>query len=167
VNPRLAGGMGRLGRREVVDVAERRAPDRRLDGLLHVRKQRLSRFERERNEARQAWRAARRELAALKLRWRRTRDQAQQGWQAARAAFSEMTITSGEFKKARAIYERTKKEASGLRVEWNQSRQVCRGAGAAFFASRLVVLQAHMQQEKLSILRDEVRAREAALNAEA
>lgn len=154
-------------RREVVDVAERRPPDRRLDQLLHVRKQRLSRFERERNEARLAWRARRSDLNTVKLRWRRARDEAQAQWLAARAAFSEMTITSGEFKKAKAVYERMKKLASQLRVEWQEVRQRCRAAGVSFFAARLIVLQANKQQEKLGMLRDELRAEEAARNAEA
>lgn len=152
----------RGARREPVDVAERRVPDRRLDQLLHVRRQRLNRFERERNEARQAWRARRRELGALKARWRRARDEALAEWQAARAAFSDMTITSGEFKKAKAVYERMKQAASQLRVDWQEARLGCRGAGAAFFAARLAVLEAQRQQEKLGVLRDELRAQEAA-----
>ena len=53
------GGLGRRSKREVVDVAEPKVPDKRLDQLLHVRKQRLGRLERERNEARQLWRARR------------------------------------------------------------------------------------------------------------
>ncbi|MET1358175.1 hypothetical protein, partial [Staphylococcus aureus] len=80
--------------------------------LLHVRKARLGRLERERDEARLRWRERRQALSAMKLRWRRTRDEAQAEWQAARAAFTAMTITSGEFKKARAVYERMKKSAA-------------------------------------------------------
>jgi len=151
----------RPGLREVADVPEARPPDRRLDQLMHVRKQRLSRFERERNEAREDWRARRRDLAALKRRWCGARDAAQAQWQAARAAFSDMVITSGEFKKAKAVYERMKREASQLRVTWQEKRQACRAAGAVFFAARLVVLQAQRQQEKLGMLRDAVRAEEA------
>lgn len=156
----------RPARREVVDVAEPRAPDRRLDQLLQVRRQRLSRLERERHEARLAWRARRRDLGSLKQRWRSARDAAQSQWQSARAAFYAMTITSGEFKKAKAIYERLKKQASQMRVEWHEVRQACRAAGARFFAARLVVLEANRQQEKLGILRDELRAQEAGRNEE-
>jgi hypothetical protein len=167
MNQLTAGPGGRVARREVVDVPERRPPDRRLDQLLHVRKQRLSRFERERNEARQAWRKRRADLCSLKLRWRRARDEAQDQWKAARASFSNMTITSGEFKKAKAVYERMKQQASQLRVQWQEERQACRSAGTVFFAARVVVLQANRQQEKLGFLRDEVRAQEALRNGEA
>lgn len=151
----------RTARREVADVPEPRPPDRRLDQLLHVRKQRLRRFERERNEARQAWRAERSDLAACKERWRHARDEAHAQWQAARTAFSQMTITSGDFKKAKAVYARMKQAASQLRVEWQECRQACRIAGAAFFAARQVVLEANRQQEKLGLLRDALLAERA------
>lgn len=167
MSPRTTGFGAAPARREVVDVPERRPPDRRLDQLLHVRKQRLSRFERERNEARQAWRAQRRALSTLKQRWRSAHRDAHEQWRASRAAYAAMTITSGEFKKAKAVYERMKKEASQLRVDWQEQRAACRVAGSAYFAARLVVLQANRQQEKLGMLRDEVRAQEAARNAEA
>ncbi|MPS30339.1 MAG: hypothetical protein E2576_02575 [Alcaligenaceae bacterium] len=168
---RADAGLGRHGRRgarrEVADLPEPRAPDRRLDQLLHVRKQRLGRLERERNEARQAWREQRHGQRALKQRWRDAREQAQAQWMAARAAFSGMSITSGEFRKARAVYERMKKEASQLRVDCQQALQACRAAGTDFFEARRRVMQADRQQEKLGVLRDELRAAEAARNVEA
>lgn len=168
MSARMAAGFGaRPARREVVDVPERRPPDRRLDQLLHVRKQRLTRLERERNEARNEWRTRRRALNGLKRRWREAREQAQLQWQSARASFSEMSITSGDFRKAKAVYERMKKEASQLRIDCQEALRVCRLAGAGFFAARREVMQANKQQEKLSVLRDEIRAIEAARNAEA
>lgn len=164
---RAASGFGmRRARREVVDVAERHAPDRRLDQLLHVRKQRQGRLDRERNDARRAWRDRRCAAHALKRRWREARELAQTQWAAARAAFSEMRITSGEFRKARAVYERMKKEAAQLRVDSQQALRACRAAGAAFFEARRQAMQADRQQEKLGVLRDELRAAEAATSAE-
>ena len=169
MNARVHAGRGPRGsrkRREVIDVIEPRAPDRRLDQLLHVRKQRLGRLERERNEARQAWRDRRHGMRALKRRWLEAREQAQSQWMEARAAFSGMTITSGEFRKARAVYERMKKEASQLRVDCQQTLQACRAAGVDFFDARRRVMEADRQQEKLGVLRDELRAIEVARNAE-
>lgn len=164
---RATPGFGtRRGRREVVDVAERRAPDRRLDQLLHVRKQRLGRLERERNETRLAWRDRRRDANGLKGRWREAREQTQVQWAAARAAFSDMRITSGEFRKARAVYERMRKEAAQLHVDSQQAMRACRAAGADFFEARRRVMEADRQQEKLGVLRDELRTAEAAGNAE-
>jgi len=157
----------RRARREVVDVLERHTPDRRLDQLLHVRKQRQGRLDRERHDARRAWRDRRREANALKRRWREARQLAQTQWSAAREAFSEMRVTSGEFRKARAIYERMRKEAARLRVDSQQALRACRAAGAVFFEARRQAMQADRQQEKLGVLRDELRAAEAAGSAEA
>jgi len=158
---------GRGMRREVVDVAERRPPDRRLDRLLQVRKQRLGRLERERNEARAHWRRQRAEFRVLKQRWRQHFLQAQEQWMAARTAFLEMSITNGEFRRAKAVYERMKKEASQLRVDCRQLLHQCRQSGVVFFDARREVMQANRQQEKLGMLRDELRAAEDAANAEA
>lgn len=168
MSARMTASLGaRPARREVIDLPERKAPDRRLDQLLHVRKQRLSRLERERNDARNEWRSRRRGLNLLKRRWREARELAQAQWQSARTAFTEMCITSGDFRKAKAAYERMKKEASQLRVDCQEVLQACRAAGAVFFEARRQVMQANKQQEKLSVLRDEIRAIEAAANAEA
>ncbi len=162
-----SASLSRPSRREVVDVAERRPGDRRLDQLLHVRKQRLGRLERERNEAREQWRQQRRRFKSEKQRWRKLQDQALGQWAEARAAFSGMTITSGEFRRAKAIYERLKKEAAQLHVDCQQLARQCRAAGKRFFAARELVMQANRQQEKLGVMRDQLRAIEAALNAEA
>ena len=96
-------GLGpRRGKREVIEVAERKVPDKRLDQLLHVRKQRLSRLERERHEARQVWRRRREKFHAAKLRWREAVAKTQEQWQQARRQFLDMTITSGQFRSAKA-----------------------------------------------------------------
>lgn len=156
----------RRGKREVIDVAERRLPDRRLDQLLHVRKQRLSRLERERNEALQSWRLMRKKLHGNKLRWRRAQEEAREQWEAARQSFTDMVITSGEFRRAKAVYERMKKEAIKLRLDCKEIARASRAAGQFFFEAQQMVQDANKQQEKLGVLRDELRAAEAALEAQ-
>jgi len=165
---RIGAGFGaRVAKREVIDVAEMKKPDRRLDQLLHVRKQRLSRLERERNEARDAWRQARDQLSGKKQAWRTMRERAQSGWMEARAGFFSMSLTNADFKRAKAIYERMKLEAAQLRQGCLRHAQDCRQAGAAFFAARDRVQDANKQQEKLTVLRDEMKALALAQNAEA
>lgn len=149
----------RRGRREPIDVPERKAEDKTLDKLVHVRKQRLERLERERREARESWRAARAELREAKERWRQKRQEATDFWKQARSEFFTMAISSGQFRKTKAVYERLKAEAADLRVACLEQVNTCRQAGTEFFKARLCVLQANRQQEKLSILRDEMRLR--------
>jgi hypothetical protein len=152
------GGFGaRRGKREVIDVIEPKAQDRTLDKLLNVRKQRIERFERERREAREAWRRSRQQLRDAKEAWRTAVQDAKDFWQAAREEFFRMSTTSGEFRKAKATYERMKGEAMELRLACNEFVSRAKAAGREFFASRLRLLQANKQQEKLSILRDEIR----------
>ncbi|WP_034300930.1 hypothetical protein [Herbaspirillum sp. RV1423] len=164
MNPgNVAAGLGpRRGKREVIEVAERKVQDKRLDQLLHVRKQRLSRLERECNEARSVWRRRRQKLHQVKQIWRDAVERTQSEWRTARQEFTNMTITSGQFRSAKAIYERMKKEAAQLYLDCQNELSRCRDAGRLFFAARLAVLTANKQQEKLSILRDEIRALEQA-----
>ncbi len=154
-------GLGpRRGKREVIEVAERKVPDKRLDQLLHVRKQRLSRLERERHEARQVWRRRREKFHAAKLRWREAVAKTQEQWQQARRQFLNMTITSGQFRSAKAAYERMKREVAQFYLDCQNQLQRCREAGGKFFEARWAVLDANRQQEKLSLLRDEMRTLE-------
>jgi len=165
---RMGAGFGaRPGKREVIDVAEMKKPDRRLDQLLHVRKARLGRLERERNEARLAWRAVRERLSADKRGWRELKARAQSEWMGARAAFFSMTQTNADFKRAKAVYERMKLEAGEMRLGCLALARKCRAAGTVFFAARDLVKQANKQQEKLTVLRDEMKALALAQNAEA
>ncbi len=145
-------------RREVIDVAERKPQDRRLDQLLHVRKQRLSRLERERNDARRGWQQRRQKLHALKQRWRQAQQDTQLQWQQSRQSFLAMTISNGQFRMAKAVYERMKKETAQLYLDCQNELKRCREAGERFFAARQCVLDANRQQEKLTIMRDELRA---------
>lgn len=165
--PGASAGFGApRGRREVADVAEPRVKDKRLDQLLHVRKQRLGRLERERNEARERWRRQRQVLHQSTLRWRQARQDTAQQWQQSRAQFLAMTITSGQFRKAKSVYERMKKETAQHYLECQNKLRVCREAGLRFFQARQEVLEVSRQQEKLSILRDEMLAQALAAAAQ-
>jgi hypothetical protein len=145
-------------RREVIDVPENKVEDKSLDKLLKVRRQRLDRLERERSEARKAWRDARGELRMAKESWRKARREALEYWQQARARYFKMATTSGEFRKAKAIYERMKKQAAELRLGCLEHLEHCRQTRSGFFQARQRALQANREQEKLGVLRDEVRA---------
>lgn len=145
-------------KREPIEVAERKPEDKSLDKLLNVRKQRIDRFERERKEAREAWRESRRALREVKQQRRDAVQAAKDFWQQARAEFFGMTITTGQYKKAKAIYERMKEQAAQLYLQCREAVVECERVRAEFFAARLRAMQAHMQTEKLSILRDEIRA---------
>jgi len=145
------------GKREVIEVAEARKPDRSLDQLLHVRKQRLGRLEREQAGARAGWRSSRLALHELKLRKREAVEQAAQFWQDARASFLAMTITSGQFHLAKARHARLKDEAASLNLRCRETLRECRLARARFFEARAEARRAQRQQEKLGVMRDELR----------
>src|SRR5207244_8048713 len=78
-------------------------------------------------------------------------------WEQSRQDFFSMNITSGQFRKAKAIYERMKKEAASLHAKCIEAVHHCKEGATAFFEARQRVLQANKQQEKLSILRDELK----------
>ncbi|RAM67033.1 hypothetical protein RB25_07490 [Herbaspirillum rubrisubalbicans] len=160
IGQQSAGGMGRRPRREVIDVPERKREDRRLDQLLHVRKQRLGRLERERNEARQAWRASRNQLQQARQLWRDMLARTQEQWQQSRREFMQMTLTTGQFNRAKALYKRMQAESAQLYLRCQEWVERCRQARAVFFEARRKVLEANRQQEKLSVLRDQMRAQE-------
>lgn len=153
----MSASIGRRARREVVDVPEPRRPDQSLARLLHVRKQRLGRLERERNEARQHWRACRAMLRERKLARRQAVTAAHEFWRAAREGFLRMTTTSGDLRKAKATYERMKEDAARLYLDWQEELARCDAAQRTFFDALACVLAANRQQEKLTILNDELR----------
>ncbi|SFF95540.1 hypothetical protein SAMN05518865_106270 [Duganella sp. CF458] len=146
------------GKREVVDVAEPKRSDRSLDQLLHVRKQRLGRLERERSSAREDWRRRRQALHDYKLRKREAVRQAAQFWQESRAQFLQMTITTGQFHVAKARHARMKEEAASLNLRCHEAVRESRRAGVRFFEARAEARRAQRQQEKLGIMRDELMA---------
>jgi hypothetical protein len=147
----------RRSKREVIEVVEPKAEDRSLDKLINVRKQRLDRLEREKIEAREAWRKSREVLHDAKMRWRTAVQEANTYWQEAREAFFAMSMTSGDFRRAKGVYDRMKWEAKEIRLTCNEFVKRGRSAGSDFFEARLRALEATKQQEKLGILRDEIR----------
>ncbi|MFC7518732.1 hypothetical protein ACFQUU_27345 [Herbaspirillum sp. GCM10030257] len=155
-----AGGQSGFGgpraKREVIDVPEPKVQDRSLDKLLSVRKQRIDRLERERREMRDAWRKTRAALHDRKQGWRDAEQAYKDFWEEARANFFQMSTTSGQFRKAKAIYERMKGDAAQLRLECLDEVARCKRGRTKFFEAKQRLLQAHRQQEKLSILRDEL-----------
>lgn len=144
--------------REPIEVFEPKRPDKSIDTLLNVRKNRVSRFERERSQAREEWRKARARLNEAKREWRDAVAAAQRKWQQAREEFFRMSTNSGQFRHAKAIYERMKANAAQLRLEAKEVAQHCREAGGQFFEATQRLAQMRRQQEKLSLLRDEMRA---------
>lgn len=153
----LAGFGKPKARREPVDVAEPRPQDKTLDKLLGVRKQRLDRLERERRDSREAWKAARIGFRDAKLRWRAAFQSTKEYWAQARKEFLAMTTTSGQYQKSKAVYERMKQAATDERVRCLEWLEKCKTRRAIFFAARECVLTANRQQEKLTIMRDELR----------
>lgn len=152
----LSGGRKRM--REPIEVPEPKRPDKSIDMLISVRKNRTARFERELSRAREEWREARVGLHQAKQNWRDALAAANDEWQRAREEFFRMTTTSGQFRKAKAIYERTKAAAGQLRLEAREAAKQCRTLGGKFFEATEQLAQMRRQQEKLGILRDEIRA---------
>lgn len=153
----LAGFGAPKSRREPVEVAEPKPEDKSLDKLLGVRKQRLDRMERERRDARLDWQAARARLRDAKLAWRAAIEASKAFWVQARRDFMSMTTTSGHYQKSKAQYERMKRAAAEERVKCLETLDQCRTRRTVFFAARARVLAANRQQEKLTIIRDELR----------
>ncbi|MES2743024.1 MAG: hypothetical protein V4754_19035 [Pseudomonadota bacterium] len=154
----LAGAFGgRPARREPVDVLEPRKPDRQLDQLIAVRTHRISTFERARLRARQSWRLERAGLRRAAQDWRDAVEQSQQCWRDARAEFFAMRSTSGDFRRAKAVYERMKRAALELQAAAVRAVEPCRDARRAFFTARDQLREAQRQQEKLTILRDQIK----------
>lgn len=144
-------------KREPVEVLEPKPLDKSLDKLLGVRKQRLDRLERERRETREEWKRCREEFRQKKLDWRKAVEDSKEFWVKARKEFLSMTTTSGQYQRAKATYERMKQSAADMRVTCLESLSGCKSARTAFFSARERVLAANRQQEKLTIIRDEIR----------
>ncbi len=153
----LRGFGAAKSKREPVEVAEPKPQDKSLDKLLGVRKQRLDRMERERRDARTAWQSARADLREAKLAWRAAMDATREFWAQARKDFMSMATTSGNYQKSKAQYERMKLAAADERVLCMEALDQCRMRRSMFFAARKRVLAANRQQEKLTIIRDELR----------
>lgn len=144
-------------RREVIDVPEKKIEDQSLQKLIFIRKQRLTRIEQECREARQVWRKARTEIGEAKERWRNALQESKDFWQESRKGFFAMAITSGQFRKAKAIYERMKAHAAQLHLECQEAVVRCKEKRTGFFEARKRVVEATLDLEKLGMLRDEIR----------
>ncbi|MFB9241750.1 hypothetical protein IV454_18925 [Massilia antarctica] len=147
-------------RREPVEVAEARVPDRTIERLLGVRKQRLERLERERLQAREHWRQRRGAQRLAKLAWREARHSAAAHWQRARQQFFAMETDSRQFRAAQGGYERMKRATGQRLLAWRESAGASRAAGAAFFVAHRHLREVRRQLEKLDILRAHIKAME-------
>ncbi|NRR30410.1 hypothetical protein HSX11_09425 [Oxalobacteraceae bacterium] len=156
----LAAFAGRRAQREVVDGPEARPPERGLEQLLGVRRQRLERLERERREVRAHWRALRLALRETRQRWRAALCDAEEDWRKAQGQFFGMLGTSGQFRSARQAYQDRRDEAGALRLACREHAAGARSAGRDFFAVRRRVGEARLRQEKLTMLRDALRLAE-------
>lgn len=143
-------------RREVRDVPEMRHDRDELAGVIGVRKQRLDRLERERVQELAGWRSRRAALRSAKQRWRMAVREAREFWQQARSEFLRMEMTSGQFRKAKSTYERMKSQATKLHLECREVLATCKQARFRYFDARRRVIEAHRQQEKLILMRDEI-----------
>jgi len=153
-----SAGFGRpKSKREPVEVIEPKPMDKSLDKLLGVRKSRLDRMERERKDSQERWRGARRRFREAKDGWRASVQATKDFWAQARKEFMSMQTTSGQYQRAKGAYERMKEESASLRVTCLEMLEKCRTTRSAFFEARERVLTANRQQEKLTIMRDEMR----------
>lgn len=150
-------GLRGAGRREPVEVHEPKREDQSLILLSKLRRQRVERCEQERRVAREDWRAKRHELREAKLRRRAAQQEARDYWKQARAQFFSMFMTTGEYKKAKAIYKRMNDHAVQLYLECQEAVTSCKSARAAYFDAGEKLKEAQRQQEKLEILRQEIR----------
>ena len=147
-------------RREPVDVAEPRVPDRTLERLLGVRKHRLERLERAQRDAREQWRRGRGALRQARLLWRAARQDAADHWQRARQQFFAMETDSRQFRADQGGYERMKRDTGQRLLAWRDGAAAARAAGAVFFAAHRHLRDARRQQEKLDILRQHIKSME-------
>lgn len=146
----------RRGPREAVDVPEEGKKDKRLDELIAVHEHRLFQLERERQEARAEWREVRYSLREMNGRSKKAFEDTREYWEKKRAGFFSMVITSGEFRKAKSVYERLKQEAMQLRLKARETVPECRTAKERFFATAQKLIVERLHIEKLKIMRDEI-----------
>lgn len=155
-----AAAGGRPRRREPVEVAEPARPDRRLAELGVLRGLRTAGAERLQQAMRGAWR---RERAALRVAieaWRAAERRTHREWSEARAAFFAMRSTSGQFRAAKARYERARADSALQAAAARGAVPGCRAAGRRFFAACAALAAARKRQEKLALLEQEL-ARQA------
>ncbi|HEY8608145.1 MAG TPA: hypothetical protein VIM12_13605 [Noviherbaspirillum sp.] len=150
----------RTARREAPEIREPKAEDRNLVLLQRLRRQRVERYEQERMRAKAEWRRQRMALRDLKQRRREAQREAKEYWQRAREEFIGMTITSGQYRRAKTIYERMKEIAAQRYLDCQEAVAHCRLRRSGYFAACLQLQQAQRQHEKLEMFRQELRQRQ-------
>lgn len=153
----MAGFGAAKPKREPIEVKEPKPFDKSLDKLLGVRKQRLGKLERDRKDTLEAWKAMRARLREAKLAWRASLQASKDYWIQARKEFLTMNTTSGQYQRSKAVYERMKQDSADMRMACLEMLKRCKTARSAFFEAREKVVAANRQQEKLTIMRDELR----------
>ncbi|AWL03531.1 hypothetical protein ACFOHT_05675 [Massilia oculi] len=148
---------GRQHRREPVDVKDPARPDPRMAELGRLRQLRTASAEREQLARRAAWRTARAALHAAVAAWRAGEARTMRDWQDARAAFFAMRCSGGQFRAAKAAYERGRREGAVARAAAQEQVGACRADGRRYFAAGEEVRRARKRQEKLRILDGELR----------
>lgn len=144
-------------RREPVDVPDPARPDPRMAELGRLRTLRTASAERAQLAQRGVWRAARESLRAQVAAWRAGEEKTLQDWLDARAAFFAMRCSGGQFRAAKAAYERGRREGTLARAAAREQAGVCRSDGRRYFAAGEEVRRARKRQEKLRILDQELR----------
>lgn len=148
-------------RREPVELPEPARPDPRLAELGRLRALRSASAERQQQALRAAWRRERAALHEATGAWREADRRAHHEWGEARAAFFAMRSTSGQFRAAKARYERACADSALQRAALHQAVDACRVAGRSFFAACAALRAARKRQETFALLEQEL-ARQAA-----
>lgn len=166
MRPGLQAG-ARPRRREPVEVAEPVRPDRRLAELGRLRGLRTGAAEREQQVLRGAWRGQRAALRTAIAAWRAAEERLHKEWQEARAAFFAMRSSSGQFRAAKAVYERARRDSALARAAAQGQAGECRDAGRRFFEACERLRAARKRQEKLAMLDQELKRVQALAQADA
>ena len=144
-------------RREPVDLPEPARPDPRMGELGRLRALRTAGAEREQLALRKRWRQERAALRQAVEAWRAGERRTRDDWQAARAAFFAMQCSGGQFRAAKAAYERGRQGGALARAAAQEQAAGCRASGRRFFAAGEALRQARKRQEKLRILDQELK----------
>lgn len=153
---------GKTRAREIAEFSALRKPDTDLGQLISLRKLRIDRLEHEHNELRVKLQQAKSELHVKKMRWRAAVRASFEFWQSARQEFFMMSTTSGQFRQAKARYERMKKDASQKRLECIELLRPCLEKRKDFFLTKKNLNEARHQHEKLLLMQEQL-SREAAM----
>lgn len=147
---------GRL-RQEAYDVPEPVRKDCPLEKLVRIRRQRIEKSERDCLRARQYWRECRLQLRQKNQGSKEAESRAQQCWQQARRDFFDMSISSGQFRAAKAAFKKMQAAAAEMRVLARAAAKESRLARVAYFRARTTLAEVRKQAEKLDLMSEELR----------